>query len=172
MSSRGHRIRSKSILLRAKKARLQYSLPALDGFLAPVPDSGEFSDIHALEGRSLIASRMTVASPGEVIRASDSQRSIQLEATANEFRQEEQETHLNDALLDQLDLAPLESFWFTAARQDQSPRLPYQAARLRPGEEISASSFSSTAARRAHGATRGAIAGTPNSLPPTATSWS
>ena len=85
-------------------------IAGLDGFLAPVPDSGEFGDLHAIEGRSLIASRMTVAAPGEVIMLHIPEE----HPTEHSRFQEEQETHLNDTLLDQLDVAPLESFWFTA----------------------------------------------------------
>jgi len=86
-------------------------IAGLDGFQWQIPDSGEFSDLHAIEGRSLIASRMTVAAPGEVILLH-----IPEEHPSEHSKfLEEQETHLNDSLLDQLDVAPLESFWFTTA---------------------------------------------------------
>jgi dipeptidyl aminopeptidase/acylaminoacyl peptidase len=94
-----------------EKGEAPIFIAGLDGFLAPVPDSGEFGDLHALDGRSLIASRMTVAAPAEVILLHIPEE----HPTEHSRFQEEQETHLNDALLDQLAVAPLESFWFTAA---------------------------------------------------------
>jgi dipeptidyl aminopeptidase/acylaminoacyl peptidase len=73
------------------------------------PGLGEFSDIHPLQdGYTIIATRMGVDTPaeiGEVSIASDIPRKDKLV----------QVTHLNDALLAQLDLGKLEDFWFTAA---------------------------------------------------------
>ena len=45
-------------------------------------------------------------------------------------------THLNDALLSQLDLPKLESFWFTATDKTKSRRLPHPSPRLRPRQKI------------------------------------
>jgi dipeptidyl aminopeptidase/acylaminoacyl peptidase len=95
----------------ADKGEAPVYIAGLDGFLWQIPDSGELSDIHAIAGRSLIASKMTVASPGEVILLHIPEE----HPTEHSKFQEEQETHLNDALLDQLDVAGLESFWFIAA---------------------------------------------------------
>jgi dipeptidyl aminopeptidase/acylaminoacyl peptidase len=76
---------------------------------AHFPGLGEFSDIHPLQdGYTVIASRMTVGAPAEVGAAS----------IASDIPQKgrlRQVTHLNDALLSQLDLPKLESFWFEAA---------------------------------------------------------
>ncbi len=87
-------------------------------------DLGEYTDLHpTLDGKSLIATRMTVRSPGEVV-AIDSTKigrmhfTVRLEDVGLAVPQivsESQITHVNDALLAQLDLAQLESFWFPAA---------------------------------------------------------
>ena len=72
------------------------------------PGLGTFSDIHPLrDGYTIIASRTRVDAPAEasaVSIASDIPRSDKLR----------QLTHLNDALLSQLDLPKMQSFWFTA----------------------------------------------------------
>jgi len=90
-------------------------------------DNGEYSDLHPTsDGRSLIATRMTVAEPSEVVLLDSSAighslRSIAMGEGApppveiNEVAKEHALTHLNDALLAQLDQSPLESFWFPAA---------------------------------------------------------
>ncbi len=46
-------------------------------------------------------------------------------------------THINDALLAQLDLPKMESFWFTAADKTKLAGLPHPSSRLRSREEIS-----------------------------------
>jgi dipeptidyl aminopeptidase/acylaminoacyl peptidase len=73
-----------------------------------VPGLGAFSDIHPLrDGYTIVASRMKVDAPAEmsaVSIASDIPRNDKLV----------QVTHLNDALLAQLDLPKMEDFWFTA----------------------------------------------------------
>jgi dipeptidyl aminopeptidase/acylaminoacyl peptidase len=84
--------------------------------------ASEFSDLHPTsDGKTLIASRMTVRSPQEVVSI-DVDRLEYAVCTCNEaspsvvatFRCVEPVTHLNDALLSQLDLPKMESFWFTA----------------------------------------------------------
>lgn len=86
-------------------------------------NAGEFGDLHTLlDGKSLLATRMTIRQPGEVgtvrfdsaaanagkLQAPDmTMASGPVEATA--FTQL---TRLNDALLAQLDLPEMESFWF------------------------------------------------------------
>ncbi|HEX3661811.1 MAG TPA: S9 family peptidase [Acidobacteriaceae bacterium] len=76
---------------------------ALDHPKAELLNSGgEFSDLHpASNGNLLIASRMTVAQPAEVAVLHLDQRPLQ-----------EPLTHLNSALLAQLTLPKMESFWF------------------------------------------------------------
>jgi dipeptidyl aminopeptidase/acylaminoacyl peptidase len=90
-------------------------------------NEGEYSDLHPVtDGRLLIATRMTVAAPGEVIAVGSSMvghtiRSFAqtadtpLPTVTQEFGTESPVTHLNDALLGQLELTKMESFWFTAA---------------------------------------------------------
>jgi dipeptidyl aminopeptidase/acylaminoacyl peptidase len=92
-----------------KEGESPIMIATIAGESALVAIEGEFSDLHPLsDGSTMIASRMTVRTPGEVVAASlasgipgsDKLRSV---------------THLNDALLAQLDLPAQESFWFTAA---------------------------------------------------------
>jgi dipeptidyl aminopeptidase/acylaminoacyl peptidase len=89
--------------------------------------NGEFSDLHPLTNPgSLLATRMTVAEPSEVVSIDDSPTSV---AAFPKNRTDAEDlfahgypaaktvgrvTLLNDALLSQLDLAGMESFWFTA----------------------------------------------------------
>ena len=82
----------------------------LDGSTLELPNQGEFSSLHVLEGRYVYASKMTVASPGEVVQVRVPQdRPLE----PSDFP-EAAKTHLNDALLSQLDMPKMESFWFTA----------------------------------------------------------
>jgi dipeptidyl aminopeptidase/acylaminoacyl peptidase len=83
---------------------------------------GEFSGLHFLtDGMHLVASRMTVNSPSEVVRIFPSPAIIEGRNSKGEFGpvgfaiDVQSLTHLNDALLAQLDLPAMESFWFTAA---------------------------------------------------------
>jgi dipeptidyl aminopeptidase/acylaminoacyl peptidase len=84
---------------------------------------GEFSGIHPLrDGQTFMATRMAVNSPGEVDMVdthSVGHASMKLPATEwpNASPQPvtmQPFTHLNDALLSQLDLPKMESFWFNA----------------------------------------------------------
>jgi dipeptidyl aminopeptidase/acylaminoacyl peptidase len=73
---------------------------------AEPPGPGEFSDLHPIRnGGFLLATRMTIQQPGEAVVFAS--RGMELN--------DEPITHLNDALLAQLDLPKMESFWFTAA---------------------------------------------------------
>jgi dipeptidyl aminopeptidase/acylaminoacyl peptidase len=90
-------------------------------------DVGEYSDLHpSSDGRMLISTRMTVAAPGEAVALDSSglghtARSFAMGDGAplpeiiDEVVKRSQLTHLNDALLAQLDLPAMESFWFSAA---------------------------------------------------------
>ncbi|MGA3069984.1 MAG: S9 family peptidase [Terracidiphilus sp.] len=87
-------------------------------------ESGEYGDLHVLsDGMSLTAVRQTASTPGEVNRLGYLNLIFQQTDAIDSSRPPDhrglsktrQITHLNDALLAQLDLAPLESFWFTAA---------------------------------------------------------
>lgn len=87
---------------------------------------GELADLHPIaDKRLLVASRRTAEMPSEVVlvhldqTAFPSIRDAQLgfspsmKYLSNE-RAVDQVTHLNDALLAQLDLPKMESFWFSA----------------------------------------------------------
>jgi dipeptidyl aminopeptidase/acylaminoacyl peptidase len=90
-------------------------------------DDGEYGDLHpTADGKSFIATRMTVHSPSEVValdsawvghRAFSGGNSggVPEPIALSQILKESQLTHLNDALLAQLDLPAMESFWFTAA---------------------------------------------------------
>jgi len=90
-------------------------------------DDGAFSDLHPTsDGRSLVATRMTVSAPAEAVVLDSVSIGHTLRSSAMgggapppdviaEVSKESLLTHLNDALLAQLDLPAMESFWFTAA---------------------------------------------------------
>jgi len=95
---------------------------ALDGQSLYVGSvSGEFSGLHPLpDAYSLIVGRMTVASPTEVVQIfpeiPDGHSPVPHERSGPRSPTEVRLlTHLNDALLAQLDLPSMEPFWFTAA---------------------------------------------------------
>jgi dipeptidyl aminopeptidase/acylaminoacyl peptidase len=75
---------------------------------------GEFSDLHPITGH-ILASLMTVRSPSEVVRLTTT---VSGPYAGNDVMIHETDihsiTHLNDALLAQLDLPKMEDFWFTA----------------------------------------------------------
>jgi dipeptidyl aminopeptidase/acylaminoacyl peptidase len=85
---------------------------------------GEFSDVHPLPANlngDLVATRMTVEEPGEVVELMPSPTIIEGKNSKGEFgavgvfpMDVLPITHLNDALLAQLDLPKMEDFWFTA----------------------------------------------------------
>ena len=95
--------------------------------LIRLTNAGEYGNLHPTpDGLKLVATRMTVAVPGEVVALSSSGIGHTLRTFAmsggapppdriDEVEQESPLTHLNDALLAQLDLPKMESFWFTAA---------------------------------------------------------
>jgi dipeptidyl aminopeptidase/acylaminoacyl peptidase len=80
---------------------------------------GEYSDLHMLpDDSTILASRVTVHSPSDVYRTRSNQGIHSNPATFDPpppTMITKPVTHINDALLAQLDLAPIESFWFTAA---------------------------------------------------------
>jgi dipeptidyl aminopeptidase/acylaminoacyl peptidase len=96
--------------------------------LTPFPSGGEVSDLHVLpDGRSVLANVMTVRTPGETYllklpqlpQVSKSSQSHDQVIHIKEYFGRNPElvsalTHLNDALLSQLDLPKMENFWFTA----------------------------------------------------------
>ncbi len=86
---------------------------SLDGSFNPGA-IGEFSDLHSLQDR-LIAAQMTVRMPAEIVTVASKESGP---FAGNDVFIHEGDvapiTHLNDALLAQLDLPKMESFWFTA----------------------------------------------------------
>ncbi len=94
-------------------------------FIPQLTKEGEYGGLlPTSDGKYLVVTRVTVNAPGEVT-ALDTEmvghmlRSFGLspgmsEVIVHDVKQSPL-THLNDVLLAQLDLAPLESFWFTAA---------------------------------------------------------
>ena len=83
----------------------------------PIEVKGEFSDLHLKLGSDrIIATRMLADSPAEVVSVDFRFDASTARSDSPTFRPVLQPmTHLNDVLLGELDLAPLESFWFTAA---------------------------------------------------------
>jgi dipeptidyl aminopeptidase/acylaminoacyl peptidase len=86
----------------------------VDGALLGVLEGeGEFSDIRPFEdsnGNLLIATRMTVHGPSEIVRLPKNHQT-----GVSEWGGEVALTHLNESLISQLDLPKLEPFWFTGA---------------------------------------------------------
>src|ERR1700733_14018705 len=77
--------------------------------------SGEFGDLRFTNDGSIIASKMTVDHPAEIAllkntKTSEKGSDISLSETAVTSL-----THINDALLSQLDLPKMESYWFAGA---------------------------------------------------------
>jgi dipeptidyl aminopeptidase/acylaminoacyl peptidase len=89
--------------------------------------SGEYGELHPVyDGKLLIATRMTVAAPGEAValdsefighalRSMATSAGVSTPEVIDELKKESPVTRLNDALLSQLDLPKMEDFWFEAA---------------------------------------------------------
>ncbi len=82
---------------------------------------GEYSGLHATaNGGLLIATRMTVGAPGEVVvlasqaGVANAARNKASDHSVGDEITDMPVTHLNDALLSELDLQKMESYWFTA----------------------------------------------------------
>ena len=93
-------------------------------FISRLTDQGEYSELHpAADGNKLIATRITVSAPGEAVGLDTAMVGHTLQNVIGVpppylitgTAKQSDITHLNDALLSQLDLSPLESFWFPAA---------------------------------------------------------
>jgi dipeptidyl aminopeptidase/acylaminoacyl peptidase len=97
----------------------------LNAYPAQLTEDGEYADLHPVaNGEKLIASRMAVNMPGEIV-AMDSHwvghqifggaYSGNVRPHANpQLLKLSPLTHLNTALLDQIDLPKMDSFWFTS----------------------------------------------------------
>ena len=111
-----------------------FALNVIDGKPNPKPafltEDGEYSDLHPTpDGKTIVAARMSVREPSEVMTLDSAwvghtlfdvsiidKEGKPIEIGANsQILDARQLTHLNDALLAQLDLPKMESFWFTAA---------------------------------------------------------
>jgi dipeptidyl aminopeptidase/acylaminoacyl peptidase len=96
---------------------------AKGGDISPYYVPSEFSDLHpTADGKTLLASRMNVRSPQEVVSFDVDHLEYTFCTCMSEspsifptFKGVAPVTHLNDALLAQLDLPAMESFWFTAS---------------------------------------------------------
>ncbi|HEV2464121.1 MAG TPA: prolyl oligopeptidase family serine peptidase, partial [Acidobacteriaceae bacterium] len=80
---------------------------------------GEYGELHITpDGKQLIAAKMTMRMPGEVyaLQVGGTQSPLQAAQKPGSpsfaVAAETQISHLNDALLDQLDMQPMEAFWF------------------------------------------------------------
>ena len=92
-----------------KEGESPIMMATIDGHPAFTATDGEFSDLHPLlDGFTIVATRMRVGAPSEVVRVS-------LDSGIPTSDRAQDVTHLNDALLAQLDLPKMEGFWFTAA---------------------------------------------------------
>jgi dipeptidyl aminopeptidase/acylaminoacyl peptidase len=119
---------SRSIFITAGNAgREPVSRVALgDAKMTTLESDGEFGDLHpTVDGKLLIANRMTVGQPGEIaLLHLDQQQPGEIEGTGTvnghkEFGPsgetpvvETQLSHLNSDLLSQLDLPKMDTFWF------------------------------------------------------------
>jgi dipeptidyl aminopeptidase/acylaminoacyl peptidase len=90
------------------------SVAVADGHLTQLTKSGEYGDLHLTpDGAHILASKITVRMPGEIYRLS-MPKAAEADAATATYRtaKERQISHLNDALLSELDLPGMESFWF------------------------------------------------------------
>jgi dipeptidyl aminopeptidase/acylaminoacyl peptidase len=93
----------------------------LEGKITQLASIGEFSSIYPLpSGKALLITKVKVARPSEVVKLSfdgPTNQTPQLDDTKLKTKMvtEIAITHLNDALVAQLDLPAMESFWFASA---------------------------------------------------------
>ncbi|MFZ0663440.1 MAG: S9 family peptidase [Acidobacteriaceae bacterium] len=95
---------------------------AVDGsHLVRYTRRGEYGDLHPTpDGKLLIAAKMTMRMPGEVYvlnvgEKQEEPRAVKKATSASPafaVAPQRQLSHLNDALLDQLDMQEMEAFWF------------------------------------------------------------
>ena len=101
---------SKAIYLASgKEGEAPIIMVTTDGVVALIETDGEFSDLHPLnDGDTIVAARTTVQEPSQVV-------AVRMIAGVPLGKRTTPLTHLNDALLTQLDLPKMESYWFNAA---------------------------------------------------------
>ena len=92
----------------------------------PFPVSQGFDDDMAVvpDGTSVVFTRMSLRAPSEIYRTIPIKDSCKLKRPAEVFRDDgcngvAQLTHLNDVVLSQVSMQPLEPFWFTGAHNDK-----------------------------------------------------
>jgi dipeptidyl aminopeptidase/acylaminoacyl peptidase len=88
----------------------------LNGKHLELLDQGEFGDIHPLsDGKTVVLSQMTARRPAEVMKVNYEWHESECGTECPGGRAfAEALTHLNDAILNELDLSKLESFWFSS----------------------------------------------------------
>jgi len=91
-------------------------------YIVRITAQGTYGDLHStMDGDKLIAMRASVKVPGEVVALDTRMIGHMLRGYVGppvelieEIAKQSEVTHLNDALLAQLDLPKMQSFWFTA----------------------------------------------------------
>ncbi|MGA2168391.1 MAG: S9 family peptidase [Terracidiphilus sp.] len=84
-------------------------MATIDGHPAFIAPGSEFSGLHPqLDGYTIIATRVGIRGPSEVV-------AVSMDISIPTSDRARNVTHLNDAVLAQLDLPKMESFWFEAA---------------------------------------------------------
>jgi dipeptidyl aminopeptidase/acylaminoacyl peptidase len=107
------------LLVTGQRGEAPLHVANLEGHSNGLGYRGELSGLHPLgDGKTILASVMQVARPTEVIKLTytwdyEAERGYDI-ITNNTDVNVSSVTHLNDALLAQLDLPKMESFWFTA----------------------------------------------------------
>ena len=90
----------------------------LEGLAFTLTRSGEYSGLLLTAGgKAIVASKMTVRQPSELVALWPDKQVGEIVddySGRHVIHEENQLTHLNDALLAQLDLPKMEDFWFTA----------------------------------------------------------
>jgi dipeptidyl aminopeptidase/acylaminoacyl peptidase len=112
---------SKSLLFTEdKRGETPIFITNLSGVFHEFAYKGEFSDLHPVDGgKALLVTSVQVQQPAEILRieytwytkAVPGYDIVTNDLSAKFFAI----THLNDALLGQLELPPMESFWFSAS---------------------------------------------------------
>ncbi len=95
-------------------------------FIAPQLVLGFNDDLVVSDSGKLIFTRMSIAAPNEIHMADTGSLGNQCVQTVTEGTnqcaslKEEPLTHLNDSLLSQISMSPLETFWFEGAKGDKT----------------------------------------------------
>jgi dipeptidyl aminopeptidase/acylaminoacyl peptidase len=92
------------------KWRLQDLIPGFNDDPVVTPD-----------GKMLVFTQMSLGRPSDIrgVQISEAQRVNDMEPNLSNLVRDGQLTHLNDAVLSQVAMSPLESFWFTGAHNDK-----------------------------------------------------